>query len=279
MATRLDDLIQRQDSILVELDNLHEEELNSLANSAACEGDKARKLLRGLARSGNVGKAASVTSVRLTDTLTILPALPDFFVIDLLPLSDGSYHRERVGRTPVVGWQVENGNYVKPLIPSLPVTDRWAVLTPEGFVMTDQYTNVFAEAPLALKDWIKSEIEWLEYCNGGPVVEFPTVCNRVFDYSGPVANALGLMMAGRRDWTGTPKQLHKALSKFCDGIFVEMAGWPKGRKAFAAALKKLEPKLADADLFLRQSDDGRLVIYRQSNESGGGGGGASSTFQ
>ncbi len=147
MATRLDDLIQRQASILVEIDNLHEEELNFLANSAACEGDKARKLLRGLTRSGNVGKAASVTSVRLTDTLIILPALPDFFVIDLLPLSDGSYHRERVRRTPVVGWQVENGNYVKPLIPSLPVTDRWAVLTPEGFVMTDEYTSVFAGAP------------------------------------------------------------------------------------------------------------------------------------
>ena len=77
-------------------------------------------------------------------------------------------------------------------------------------------------------------------------------------------------MARRREWTGTPKQLHKALSKFRDGIFVEMAGWPKGLKAFAAALKKLEPKLADADLFLRQSDDGRLVIYRQSDENGGG---------
>ncbi len=85
------------------------------------------------------------------------------------------------------------------------------------------------------------------------------------------------MMARRRDWTGTPKQLHKALSKFRDGIFVEMAGWPKGRKAFAAALKKLEPKLADADLFLRQSDDGRLVIYRQSGENDGGA--SSSTFQ
>ena len=212
-----------------------------------------------------------MTSVPLPDTLTILPALPDFFVIDLLPLSDGSYHRERVRRTPVVGWQVENGNYVKPLIPSLPVTDRWAVLTPEGFVMPDEYTSMFAGAPLSLKNWIKSEIEYIEGPSGLVLAcEYPPECEHVFEYGGPLAKAFGLLMARRREWTGTPKQLHKALSKFRDGIFVEMAGWPKGLKAFAAALKKLEPKLADADLFLRQSDDGRLVIYRQSGENDGG---------
>ena len=37
MATRLDDLIQRQDFILAEIDNLHEEELNCLANSTLPE--------------------------------------------------------------------------------------------------------------------------------------------------------------------------------------------------------------------------------------------------
>ena len=128
----------------------------------------------------------------MPDTLTIIPALPDFFVIDLLPLSDGSYHRERVRRTPVVGWQVENGNYVKPLIPSLPVTDRWTVLTPEGFVMPDEYTSVFAGAPLSLKNWIKSEIEYIEGPSGLVLAcEFPPECEHVFEYGGPLAKPLG----------------------------------------------------------------------------------------
>ena len=44
-----------------------------------------------------------------------------------------------------------------------------------------------------------------------------------------------------------------------------------GPTAFAAALKELEPKLADADLLIRRTDDGRLLIYRRSDESAGGG--------
>ena len=151
-----------------------------------------------------------------------------------------------------------------PVIPGLPVTDRWAVLTPEGYVFTDEYTNVFGEAPLALKDWIKSEIEWLEGPSGDVLAfEYPTACEHVFEYGGPLAKAFGLMMAGRRDWTGTLEELHETLSKFHDGSFAEMAGWPEDPQAFAAALKELEPKLAGADLFIGRSDDGRLLIYRR----------------
>ena len=120
---------------------------------------------------------------------------------------------------------------------------------------------------MSLKDWIKSEIEWLEGCNGGPVVEFPTVVNRVFEYSGPVANALGLMMAGRPDWTGTLEELYVTLSKVQDGTLATRKDWPADPLAMAAAVKALEPKLADADLFFGQTDDGRLLIHRRSGEN------------
>ena len=63
----------------------------------------------------------------------------------------------------------------------MPVTDRWAVLTPEGVVISDEYSNLFGEVPLSLKDWIKSEIEWLEsdsYRESESDLEheYPTVC-------------------------------------------------------------------------------------------------------
>ena len=138
----------------------------------------------------------------------IVQALPGFFVINLMPLSDGSYDREHVLREPVVAWRIDSGDYTVPVIPGLSVTDRWAVLTPEGYVFTDEYTNAFGEAPLALKDWIKSEIEWLESPSGDVLAfAYPTVCEHVFEYGGPLARAFGLMMAGRRDWTGTARRV------------------------------------------------------------------------
>ena len=82
-------------------------------------------------------------------------------------------------KTPVVAWKIDRGGYAEPIVPGMPVTDRWAVLTPQGYVITDQYTNLFGDDPLQLKDWIKSEIEWLEDLSGGPVREFPTAFNRM----------------------------------------------------------------------------------------------------
>ena len=114
--------------------------------------------------------------------------MPGFFVINLMPLSDGSYDREHVMRKPVVAWRIDSGDYAVPVIPGLTVTDRWAVLTPEGYVFTDEYTNVFVEAPLALKDWIKSEIEWLEVpSEDGLAFEYPTASEKVFEYGGPLS--------------------------------------------------------------------------------------------
>ena len=61
MSINIDDLVQRQAAILAEIDRLNGEELEPLFNSALPEGavsgeaEKARKLLRGLLRSRNVG--------------------------------------------------------------------------------------------------------------------------------------------------------------------------------------------------------------------------------
>ena len=96
----------------------------------------------------------------------VVAALPGFFVISVMPLFDGSYDPEHVLREPVVAWRIDGGDYAEPVRVGNPVTDRWAVLTPEGLVVGDEYSNLLGEAPLSLKDWIKSEIEWLESDEG-----------------------------------------------------------------------------------------------------------------
>ena len=138
MAANIDDLVQRQASILAEIDRLNGQELEFLAQSALPEGagssgnDKARKLLRGLVRSRKVGSGHSEFKRGRINKPGVVQALPGFFVINLMPLSDGSYDREHVLREPVVAWRIDSANYAEPVIPGLPVTDRWAVLTPEG---------------------------------------------------------------------------------------------------------------------------------------------------
>src|SRR5262245_28151733 len=132
MASRIDDLVQRQAAILVEIAAMDDFELTSLANpsplgSAVSEAHtNARKLLRGVARRPVLEKA-SFSSAALTNTQTIIPAQPGFFVINVMPLSDGSFDREHVLQEPVVAWQVECGNYVRPLIIGMQTGDRWAV--------------------------------------------------------------------------------------------------------------------------------------------------------
>ena len=110
------------------------------------------------------------------DKSGIIPALPGFFVIDLMPLPDGGFDREHVMKTPVVAWRVDGGNFAAPVIPGVPVTDRWAVLTPDGTVMTDEFTNLFGDRPVALKDWMESEIEWSESQPDAPELVFSPVC-------------------------------------------------------------------------------------------------------
>jgi hypothetical protein len=90
----------------------------------------------------------------------VIPALPGFYAIDLLPLSDGGFDPEHVFKTPVVAWSVEDDRAV-PIIPGLPLAERWAVLTPNGIVLTDEFTSTLIPT-LALKDWIQFEIEFIE---------------------------------------------------------------------------------------------------------------------
>lgn len=191
---------------------------------------------------------------------TIVPAAPGWSVIGLMPLSDGNFDRERVLKEPVIAWRVQASGYAEPIIPGLPVTDRWAVLTPEGLVVTDQYSNLFGEAPMGLKEWMHFERERLESENGGPLVEFPTACRRVFEYGGPLAKAVGAMMAGRREWVGTPDEMLNALSEF-RGDAPDSA-WPSGPVGLIVALQQLETKLAIADLFFTPIGNGRLLVNR-----------------
>ena len=116
----------------------------------------------GLSAPGTSGSGDLKISWRRTDNPGIVTSPPGFFVIDLLPLPEGGFDREQVMKTPVVAWEIDGGGYARPVIPGAPMTDRWAVLTPTGVVITDEFTSLGYEAPVALKDWIKSEIEWVE---------------------------------------------------------------------------------------------------------------------
>ena len=253
MTNDVDNLLRRLAALLTDIEGMESAKLDPLANSPLPKGatsgeDTARKLLRGLLRSRNLGFRDLRINGTTTEGTTIVPALPGLDVIHLLPLSNGSFDRQHVLKTPVVAWKIDLGGYAEPIVPGMPVTCCWAVLTPQGYVITDQYTNLFGEYPLQLNDWIKSEIEWLEYLSGGSVREFPTAFTRMLKYGGPIAKAIGLLMAGRPDWIGTSEELWTALAEVDDEIFV----------TFTASLKELAPKLAG--LSLRWLDDGQSLL-------------------
>ncbi len=73
-------------------------------------------------------------------------------------------------------------------------------------------------------------------------------------------------MAGRRDWTGTLEELYDTLSKSHDCTPATRKDWPADPLAMAAAVKALEPKLANADLSFGRTEDGQLLIHRRSGE-------------
>ena len=209
-------------------------------------GKKARKLLRGLVRTRIGSRDLKIYSPS-TDIKGIVPALPGLFVIDLLPLPDGGFDREQVMKTPLVAWEIDRWGSVSPVIRGTPMNDRWAVLTPTGFIITDEFTSVAFEAPLVLKDWIKSEIEWVEDPESA-TFDCWTASQKAFEFSGPLPRAIWFMMAGRRDWAGTPEEMLEALSRFRDHS--DATGWPSRPAAFAAALKELEPILAGVGLLI-----------------------------
>ena len=216
--TNLDDLVRRQAAILAEIDGLDNGELESFANSplpedaVSSEIKKARKLLRGLLRTWNVGSDDLKITRRGTDNPGIVASPPGFFVIDLLPLPEGGFDPKRAMKTPVVAWEIDSGGYATPVIPCSPMTDRWAVLTPTGFVIIDEYTGLGYKAPIALKDWIKIR-DRMGRRSWNATSDFWTASEIAFEYSGPLPRAIWFMMAGRRDWAGTPEEMLEALSR------------------------------------------------------------------
>lgn len=263
MASKIDNLVRRQVKIFDDVLKLSAADLDFLANGRPEEApssrdeNQARRLLRGLVRMGNLITGASVISTdELSGKPSLIPALPGFFAISVKPNPDGSFDREEVQKEPVVAWSVLN-DFAVPITVSAALTERWAVLTPEGFVITDPITNLFGEAPLKLRDWIKSEIEWLQ--DQGLLYEYPRAHSQVFEYNGPVAKALGSLMHGRPYWLGTVEQLFLELTEFRRDKHSEL---PSDPGAMMGILKALEPKLADAALTIHTVDDGRVCISR-----------------
>ena len=270
MFTSVDDLVQRQASILAEIDSLDLEEHNALANlplpedAVSKEVKKASRLLRGLLRTRNVGSSDHKTTTYGPNSIPgIIPALPGLFVIDLLPLPDGGFDSEQVMKTPVLAWQIDGWGYAKPVTPGMPLGDRWAVLIPTGFVIADEFTTLGDKPQFTLKEWIKSEFEWLGDSEAA-TWDCWTASEKAFEHSGPLPRAIWFMMAGHRDWSGTLEEMFEKLSRFRDKTGA--TGWPSRPVALAAVLKKLEPILAGVGLHLAHTDDGRVLVSRHSGE-------------
>lgn len=269
MSRAIDDLVQRQASIFTDLSQLDTPDFEFLANSTLAEDTDSsvaamgRKLLRGIVRTQRFG-TAQIMSLPASTKSTTVAAQPGFYVIELMPLLDGNFDREHVLQEPVVGWQIDAGT-VTPLIVGRTVSDKWAVLTPEGTVATDEITNMLAENPKPLKEWIRWETAWQEGRIDGPESE------HLVDFKGPVAKALACMMSGRPYWTGTPEELYDKLYPVKEANFASLEGWPDGPQAFTAGLEKLKRELAGTNLLFGRSDDGRLLIVRRFGEQPVGG--------
>lgn len=265
MPNKMDELVRQQAAILTEIDHLNREQLEFFANLPLPEDgvpeqdSRARKLLRGLVRSFIVGKTYHLNLIGATDKPGVFPASPGWFVVDLIPLPSGGFDRREVMKIPVVAWRVDEWNVATPIIPGVALAGRWAVLMPGGFVMRDEYTYHFCEHPLALRDWIEDEAAWLAHPGSGDPALW-TVFARVFQYSGPLARAVWLMMLRRHQWIGEPEELLKLLSDFCDKTSV--TNWPRHGASLLTALQDLGPLLADAGIAVAPIDDGRLVITR-----------------
>lgn len=198
----------------------------------------------------------------------IIPALPGFFLIDLMPLPSGGFDRKRILKTPVIAWKVARSGYSVPVIPGLPIADRWAVLTPDGFVIADEYTSLSGLYPLELNNWIKSEIAWVEDRRNA-AYDFWTPSQKLIEYSGPLARAVWRMMNTRRNWAGRPEEMLEIISEFREDEYDNTL--PAEPAALLAGLAELQSIFADAGLWVNRSDDGRLIVSRLADEGVGQG--------
>ena len=269
MNTEIDveSLVRRLAAILTELEDLspwisNPLELESLADPAgkgprSLHDENARRLLRLLL----CAKLADPLVNASRGESCVLPALPGHFVINLSPLPGGGFDLEHVIKEPVIAWRVDSSGHVQPLVPGLPVNDQWAVLAPSGRVITDEYTNLFGDCPVPLRDWIRSEISWFELDMLGMPDASSSISARVFEFSGPLPRALWLMMEFKRDWSGSPEELIQELSISCGDSF--SANLPSSASALLNALEEIETVLAEIGLSIVRIDDGRVRITRR----------------
>ena len=164
-------------------------------------------------------------------------------------------------REPVVAWRIESDHYTKPIIPGLAVTDRWAVVTPDGYVITDEYTAVGHKFPLTVAAWVKSEIEWVN--DPGNDWDFWTASQTMFSTRGPVPRALWLMTRDPRIWSGTARELLKALLPFRDTFEPD---WPRGPAALLSTLKSLSADMAAVGLYIDFTNAWQLSIRRSEGD-------------
>lgn len=146
----------------------------------------------------------------------IVPAHPGDYVIDLVPLPGGGFDNQKIMREPVLAWRVYPSGYSEPVIPGNPVSGRWAVLTIDGYVITDELTAVgLGNTPLTLQAWVKAEIAWVTP-DANDSLDFLTPSQNLFCTRGPVPNAIWQMMQPICVWSGTFKELLEALLPFKD---------------------------------------------------------------
>ena len=118
--------------------------------------------------------------------------------------------------------------------PRHPVSSRWAVLTRDGYVITDELTAVgLGNTPLTLQAWVKAEIAWVTP-DANDSLDFITSISHLFCKRGPVPKAIWQMMQRNCVWSGTFEELFEALLPVEDNQVDP--GWPEDAAAFRLKL-------------------------------------------
>jgi putative DNA primase/helicase len=79
----------------------------------------------------------------------------------------------------------------------------------------------------------------------------------------PVAEAVLAFMAGRREWAGTPKGLHEALSNDVGEKVARTKAWPKAAQSLTPRLKRLAPVLRKMGLEFEEYEEGDKAKTRK----------------
>ncbi len=263
MTVKIDTLVSRIASIFSDLKLIPCSDLEAFANDEASNADTPTRFLRGLVRTRNVGlNNLRITSSSSAISEAIVPALPGFYVIDLVPLADGGFDTTRVLREPVIAWKIEGGHYASPIIAGNGVLDRWAVLTPDNLVVTDWCTALCYKYPLNVLDWIAAEIEWLNSPeNEG---DFLTASQTALGTLGPVPLSIWLMMRVTPTWIGSVGKLDSALKPYRN--VDEESHWPAEPDDLWSRLREVTPALAAVGICVDLTVDGLVRIERSGGD-------------